>query len=250
MDLNEYEEIEISIDNIQDDDLVYGTDNKWHRIKVLEIQNKDLYKVRTEFGEIICSYDHQWTLFGNNEGIYSVIELFNDIDRFIGSNIGVENGPKLINIEYVGIGDCKCLMVDSDDHQFEVISSTGERIFTHNCQGRVVCGRVDTTASLMALGNTLGTAIDGSIKGRGIVSANGVMSNCQIYFDNPEWIDKWFLDRGLDPLGYPPEGLEEQEILLGDDEEEIIIDSNLMEMDFEGIHKEVNNAKKQEFNNV
>ena len=38
-------------------------------------------------------------------------------------------------------------------------------IFTHNCGARIVAGRLEQTASMMALGSTLGTTVDGSHKG-------------------------------------------------------------------------------------
>ena len=123
------------------------------------------------------------------------------------------------------------------------------KLFVHNCQARMVCGRLNGTASMMALGNSLATSIDGSKKGRGIVSVNGVMSNLQYYFEKPEWIEGWWNDRGLDNKGYDNSEIQEEEIILSGEEEINIVDE-MVEYDFEGIHKEVNNAKKQEFDNI
>ena len=56
---------------------------------------------------------------------------------------------------------------------------------------------------MMALGNTLGTTVDGSHKGAGITKMQGEISRVQYYFENQKWISEtYFKQRGLNKLGY------------------------------------------------
>lgn len=62
--LDGYERVITTIGELQDGDLVKGTDGKWHKMKLLPLQNKQLYRVKTTDGSIVASYDHQWVLYG------------------------------------------------------------------------------------------------------------------------------------------------------------------------------------------
>ena len=48
----------------------------------------------------------------------------------------------------------------------------------------MVCGRLESTPSMMALGSTLGTTVDGNHKGAGITKMQGQISRVQYYFEN------------------------------------------------------------------
>lgn len=253
MNINEYEEIEVSIRDLKSGDLVYGTDGEWHEFTLQSIEYRLMYEVETSAGSVICSDSHEWNICEddkvytlNTEVLYT---LFAGMPEM---HIGKEDGPILINIRQLDYDDCRCLTVESEDHQFEVLTDEGNPVYTHNCQSRMVCGRVNSTASMMALGNSLGTAIDGNHKGAGIVCTNSVMSNIQYYFENPEWLDNWYINHGFDKMGWEPgksatDG--EDEILLGDDED-LSIPDNIVEFNFEDIHKEINNKKQQEFQEI
>ena len=127
-------------------------------------------------------------------------------------------------------------------------------VLTHNCQERLVCGRLGSVASMMALGNTQATAIDGSHKGAGMVNSQGQITNIQYYYADTSWIEDWFKARGLTKKGWehgedPNEAINPDDIDFGDDEEIDII-KNKTEIDFEGIHKEIDNSKDQRFTQI
>lgn len=252
MDLNEYEEIETTVKDLQPGDLVYGTDGEWHEFELQPIEHRLMYEVKTTAGSIICSDTHEWNVIDGDE-VYTLSTevLYTLIAGLPEMHIGETDGPIMLGITQLGYDDCRCLSVVSEDHQFEVLTDKGKRIFTHNCQSRMVCGRVNGTASMMALGNSLGTAIDGNRKGAGIVCTNSVLANIQYYFENPEWLDNWFIDHGFDAKGWEPgkSADVEDEIILGDDEE-LSIPDNIVEFNFDDIHKEINNKKQQEFQEI
>lgn len=255
---DEYDEIIVNIGDMKDGDLVLGTDGEWHSIKLLPIQTKTLYKVNTSLGSVASSYDHYWVIFdddGDSREL-STVELYGSIKQFKGCYIGVSNGAKLLSIDMLDEGRCRCIEVqDSDDHQFMIYTDTGNTIFTRNCQQRIVCGQLGSMASQMALGNSLATTIDGSHKGAGIISANNVISNCQYYFEDTKWIEKWYADRGMDRNGYPigessNNGADEEDISLGDDDEELSITDSDQHFEFEDKSKDVINRKEQKFENL
>lgn len=250
----EYKDIEIPIGEIQEGDLVFCPDGKWHEIEVLPIQNKCFYKLTTSAGTVRCSYDHYWVLYkdGKRQEL-STSEIYGILDELKGWNIGVEDGATLLDLEMLEEGECRCISVkDSDDHQFLIFTEEGNPIFTRNCQARIVCGQLGSTASKMALGNHLATTIDGDHKGAGIVSINNVKTNCQYYFAKPEWIENWYADRGFDKNGYPIGDYEvtDEEISLGDDDEELVIGNNNQHFEFEDNEKDVINRKEQNFENI
>ena len=122
-------------------------------------------------------------------------------------------------------------------------------IFTHNCAAKIVAGRLEQTASMMALGSTLGTTIDGTHKGAGITKMQGQISRVQYYFEQQNWIkDTYFKQRGLDDLGYRNKVELEEEELGG----EIDLDNfdGKTVIDFGGEHAEIDNRKDQKFNEV
>ena len=127
-------------------------------------------------------------------------------------------------------------------------------IFTHNCAARIqptVAGRLEQTASMMALGSTLGTTVDGTHKGAGITKMQGQISRVQYYFEQQKWItETYFKQRGLDDLGYS--GMTSQ---VADDvklEGEIDLDNmnSTTVIDFSGEHAEIDNRKEQKFEEV
>jgi hypothetical protein len=125
-------------------------------------------------------------------------------------------------------------------------------VLTHNCTFRMVCGRLNSTASIMALGNTQATSINKDHPGAGMVSANGIISNIQYYFEEIKYIKKWYADRGLTEKGYlpgqdPNEKIDPNTIDLGDDNEEITLERNTVDMKYEGIEKKIDKSKNQEF---
>ena len=119
-------------------------------------------------------------------------------------------------------------------------------IFTHNCAARIVCGRLDQTPSMMALGSTLGTTIDGSHKGAGITKMQGEISRVQYYFEQQKWINEtYFKQRGLDELGYTTNSVTD----IADDIE-LDINNSKTVIDFDDEHAEIDNRKDQKFSEV
>lgn len=126
-------------------------------------------------------------------------------------------------------------------------------VFTHNCASRIVCGRLEQTASMMALGSTLGTTVDGTHKGAGITKMQGQISRVQYYFENQSWIsDVYFKQRGLNKLGYMDNeinNLTADEIEL---EGEIDLDNtnSTTVIEFDDERAEIDSRKDQKFEEV
>lgn len=129
-------------------------------------------------------------------------------------------------------------------------------VLTHNCQMRIVCGRLGTMASLMALGSTVGTTISGKRPGAGMISSNGVVENIQYYFAKHEWIENWFAKRGLNKKGYEDNELmsnQLKKIALDaelEKEEELEFYEDITRIEFSGVSGEVNKTADQKFEEI
>lgn len=155
----------------------------------------------------------------------------------------------LYKIDFNGI-----ILTKNKDELFNILMIEERKLFTHNCQQRVVCGQLGSIASRMALDDNQATTIDGTHKGSGMTKAQGIVSNIQFYFEDMPWIENWFGMRGLNARGYEPgedpdETVDPSTINLGEDED-ISIDENRTQIDFNGIHKEIDNTKAQKFEEV
>lgn len=125
------------------------------------------------------------------------------------------------------------------------------KVFTHNCQMRIICGRLGTIASMMALGNSLGTTIDGKHPGAGAISSNGSIDMIQYYFASHNWLTEWFRKRGLNELGYEPNRVEKEQVLETlEGEENLELTSETVNIDFAGVHGEIDKSKDQKFEEV
>lgn len=129
-------------------------------------------------------------------------------------------------------------------------------ILTHNCQMRIVCGRLGTIPSLMALGSTVGTTISGKRPGAGMISSNGVVENIQYYFAKHSWIERWFNERGLNKKGYEDNASTENELdKLALDaelekEEDLEFYQDITKIEFSGVKGEVNKTTDQKFEEI
>lgn len=249
------EELVVNMSDLIDGDLVLGTDGCWHEIKILPIEDKPLYKVILNVGDVVCSYDHYWVVFDKELGRIelSTVEIYGEIEKRVGSIVGAEDsGVCIKDVVQYGYGKCRCIEVqDSEDHQFEIFTDKGEKVFTRNCQVRMSCGRLDTTASLMCHDSSIATTTDGNHKGAGVYQVNGQSTSVQFYYEEPEWLDKWYENHGFDVKGFPiGESLEEETISLGEDEEEFSISDNDQHFEFEKEAKDIINRKEQKFENV
>ena len=125
-------------------------------------------------------------------------------------------------------------------------------VFTHNCQFRIVCGRLGSIASLMALGSTVATTISGKRPGAGMISSNGVVENIQHYFAKHSYINEWYKKRGLNEKGYENKTkqnyIENYEELEG--EELLEFQQDVITIDFSGVHGEVNKTPDQKFEEI
>lgn len=240
-----------TMQDLTDRDKVLGTDGKWHSIKVLPIEEKQMYEFMTSEGNVTCSYDHKWKMFLGRPKKYSTEHIYKNIDRFKGVSVGIKNGAYLIDIKPLSVDKCRCIRVDSDDHQFAVLTDRGKKLFTSNCAGRIACGNVSSVASQMALDNSLGTTIKGDHKGAGIYSVNKEMTNIQFYYADQKWIKDWYNERGLDDKGYPQDKKEEgRPIVLDDEDEELHLSHDNITYEFQDEKKEIANQKEQHFETV
>jgi hypothetical protein len=122
-------------------------------------------------------------------------------------------------------------------------------IFTHNCAAKIVAGRLETTASMMALGSTLATTIDGTHKGAGITKMQGQISRVQYYFEQQKWIEEtYFKQRGLDALGFRNKAEVDDEVLEGEIDLDNFNDKTVI--DFDGEHAEIDKRKDQKFEEI
>ena len=244
-------------------------------------------------GTVDCTDSHEWVYYKRVGGadelkrfdnpaymIYSLLSIsgkeflsseYTEENGYLGYlakeeiHFGEENGPKLIFIEEIEPAESRCISINygkdengndiDGDMLFAIYLDNGETVFTHNCQERFVCGRLGSVASMMALGNTQATAIDGSHKGAGMVYSQGIISNVQYYYCDPTWIRDWFTARGLTEKGWetwedPNASIDASSIDLGDDEENIDMSDNKTVIDFQDIHAEIDNSKDQKFKEV
>ena len=114
-------------------DLVQGSDNQWHKIKLLDIHMPiKMYKLTFSsglsdnyqyLGTVECSYDHHWECFdseGNSLGEYTTEEL--SLNPYtISLHIGSPNGPMISQLEEIEPKLSRCIQVDNSDHQFKII---------------------------------------------------------------------------------------------------------------------------------
>ena len=124
-------------------------------------------------------------------------------------------------------------------------------VFTHNCACRIVAGRLEQTASMMSLGSTLGTTVDGTHKGAGITKMQGQISRVQYYFEQQSWInDVYFKQRGLSNLGYNKDNLAEIEEIELSGELDLDNTSSKTVFEFDEHRAEIDNRKDQRFEEV
>ena len=130
-----------------------------------------------------------------------------------------------------------------------------DMVFTHNqfqnCAARIVAGRLEQTASMMALGSTLATTIDGTHKGAGLTKMQGQISRVQYYFEQQKWItDTYFKQRGLDELGYTPNSVQASDDIELSGDIELDNTNSTTVIDFSGEHAEIDQRKDQKFEEV
>lgn len=68
---------------------------------------------------------------------------------------------------------------------------------------RLNCGRTDTNASSMILGNGEGTRVKAAPRGRLYLSIYGKGDHGQGFFASQTWIDEWLAKKGMNPDGSP-----------------------------------------------
>jgi hypothetical protein len=68
---------------------------------------------------------------------------------------------------------------------------------------RINCGRTDSNASSMILGNAEGTRVKANPRGRLYLRIYGAGDHGQGFFADPSWIDEYLANKGLNPDGTP-----------------------------------------------
>ena len=247
------------ISELNENDKTFGTDGQFHPIKTpFKVETMQGYVLETSDGNVVCSGDHLWNIC--KDSLLSVMttknlfDLFNyGINYFKDRNVGTPTGPLLLGVRKIGLIEAVCITTEAKDAQFEILTDKRKPIFTHNCRQRMVCGRLDSVASRMALGNQQATTIDSNHKGAGMTSSDGTINTVQYYFENQKWIEDWFTERGLTEkgweIGQDPNVLDE-EVDLGDDDEDISIEQKTTVIDFAGEHAEVDKTKEQKFEEI
>ena len=121
----------------------------------------------------------------------------------------------------------------------------------NNCQMRMGCGRLQTIASMMAFGNTIGTTINGQQPGAGAVFANGKIDMIQYYYADHSWIEQWYAERGLDKKGYDPNKTSESFDIENLDGVEKLQDyRETVDIEFAGVKGKVDKSEDQRFEEI
>ncbi len=283
----------IKIKDIKVGDKIIGLDNEPCTVidKIEEYTPNRMFKITFKNGmKIKCSDNHLWNVYNpdfedindilTTEEIYNRIceNRFNFVVGIYGDSFnGKSTAVGIKRIKEIKPTKVCCVKVDNNKNSFKCTDRFNRIILTHNCQARFVCGRVGTTASMMALGSAIGTSINGNIKGQGMASFNGANINLQFYFENFDWIIKWYRRCGFDDYGWRKgtnpymDDVENSEVNekeldnLFESNDEAKSDSNsdkdnkenidnyfqfehsISNIDFAGVHGEVDTTKKQKF---
>lgn len=251
-------ELVIDLKDLKQGDRVLGSDGRWHDINILpQHKPKRMFQLETTSGNVKCSDNHEWTLVDHIGTSFTVSteEIFKMKEKVFGTFVGVVDGPKLIGIKKIKPEASMCVaVVDSDDLLFEIMTDSADPVFTHNCAQRMVCGRLDSIASRMALGDNQATSIDGTHPGAGMIKAQGAVTNIQYYYEEIEWIHKWHQMRGFTPKGWEPHEdpeapMNPDEIDLGVDEDFSITKKKTV-IEFHNQRAEIDNTRDQRFEEI
>lgn len=272
-----YEKIKTTIGQLEENDLVLGSDQKWHKQVPHDIHKaKRMFRLwfkdrpykqsfRGQFTE--SDEGHLWTFVNpqtnipitlNTEQLYEGnLNLVKDFP------VGTLNGLFLSEIEEIEPKDIRSITVSASDSLYEVKLNPGDTgqeswdILTHNCDFRMVCGRLGAVASRMMFDNMQATTIDGQHKGAGMAKSGGQFYTLQIYYEEVDWLIAWYKDRGLNPHGFNDDKEEYDikhqnnvQVDLGEDED-IELKEEVDEIKFnEEIKSEVDKTKRQKFEEV
>lgn len=152
-------------------------------------------------GYVKCSSNHIWKVYkdGNSDYLETIFLL--NLPNYKEYHIGSEDGPTIKSVKEIKPKEVCCIQVDSEDHLFGITTDDKNCIYTSNCQMRLACGRLGSVASMMLFGSTIGTTINGSIPGQGIVYSNGDRTNVQYYFTEIDFITDFYKKAGFDKTG-------------------------------------------------
>lgn len=125
-------------------------------------------------------------------------------------------------------------------------------ILRNNLGFRTFCGRAaENGASLVALDNTLATTIEPKPPGMAVVQSAGVPVFIRTYFSEFSDLQKYYADRGLDSMGYDPNVEEEAEVLQTlEGTEELIMDDESIEFEFESEKAHIDKKQEQIFEEI
>lgn len=126
-----YKEMVVTVDQVQAGDLVMGTDGLWHEVvEVLPpFMPKSMYRVVTDRGYVECSGDHLFTVYmhGQNLGNFDTATLAVLNESFKPDlRLGREDGAQLVAVEGIEPKLSCCLVVKSEDRQFEILAKVEE----------------------------------------------------------------------------------------------------------------------------
>ena len=284
-----YNKYKTTMGELKEDDLVLGLDGYYHPIKLLEIHKPDLMfeltfsdsKTLEEIGKIKSSGNHSWRLYNNEDDnftilntdiIYELVNLHKVSGSIFNYSVGKKFGPYITSCLVIPPVLSRCITVLKDcydcngnliegeeyfEHEFEIETDKGVTLFTQNCQERLVCGQLGSIASRMALDDSSATAIDGTHKGAGLIKAQSEKTNIQYYFEDPKWIEEYYRKRGLNAKGFEEnkdtsfsDDIDYDSLVSGDSEIDIQLNKDVTQIDFNNIHKEIDNTKKQKFKEV
>lgn len=136
-------------------DEVLGSDGQWKRVVEVypEFLPKTMFEVLTDHGSVKCSGDHQWTVFDDDlvksalDGSHGMHVEEGNMDQLVQQTklgvfdtenlavvsmgykvrLGAPNGPLLLDVVSIPPEPSCCILVESDDHQFEVLPVPAER---------------------------------------------------------------------------------------------------------------------------
>lgn len=246
-----------NISDIDINDRVIGSSGEPIKInKIIEehIPNR-MFRLTFVEGIIDCSDNHLWKVWDETgiSVVVDTIDIFSSPEKFK-LRFGAIDGGILRKIKEIKPKPVSCISIDSEDNLFEISLPNGV-ILTHNCQFRAGCGRLGSIASMMLFGNTIATTVDGNHPGAGMISSNGSVSSIQYYFEEISWIDNFYSTCGFDKKGFrtkeevkdTDKDHEITEITEENLEDILNFESEVEEIEIEGLKAEFDKTKRQDF---
>ena len=158
-----------------------------------------------------------------------------------------EIAANLQSIAQLGRSSSINLILTTQRAEAKVISGN----LKNNLGMRIMCGRGNPIASIMAFDSTIGTTIDNSEKGSGMTQVSGGdVTRLRYYYDEFPWLLNYFKLRGLDEHGYGPhdfDGKADESLPISGGTVDLKQDNEKAEFEFDHEKSELDHRQDQKF---